>query len=75
LPQAAQGAAFAAKARQRAGIVVPHTEMACGVWCGMSADEAAAVTDEALHDLRFDGAEPAFEEWRRKVQTRMTNSE
>ena len=72
LPQAAQGAAFAAKARQRAGNIVPHTELACRVWCEMSADEAAAVTDQALEGLRFDGAEPAFEEWRRRVQARMT---
>jgi hypothetical protein len=75
LPQAAQGAAFAAKARQRAGNIVPHTELACRVWCRMSADEAAAVTDQALEGLRFDQTEPAFEVWRRRVQARMRNGE
>ncbi len=44
-PHLAQGAAFAAKARQRACNPQDHTDCACGVLCGMSADEAAVVTD------------------------------
>jgi len=68
LAEAAQGAAFAAKARARAGNPASHTELACGVLCGRSADAAAGVTDSALIDLPVDGAEPAYETWRRRIQ-------
>jgi len=64
----AQGAAFAAKARQRAGNLVPHTEEACRVICGLSAADAAEVTDKAL--LRLPGGDgdiPAFEIWRQRI--------
>jgi len=64
----AQGAAFAAKTRQRAGNLVPHTEEACGVICGLSAADAAAVTDNALQRLPGDGDIPAFEIWRQRIQ-------
>jgi hypothetical protein len=63
----AQGAAFAAKARNRAGNPVPHTAMACDVFCRMPADEAAAVTDDCLADLPPDGAEPAYQVWRSRI--------
>ncbi len=66
----AQGAAFAAKARQLAGNLVPHTQLACEVLCGMSAEEAAAVTDKCLADLPRNEAEPepAYEHWRKRIQ-------
>ncbi|MBN2475116.1 MAG: DUF1702 family protein [Pirellulales bacterium] len=67
-PQLAQGAAFAAKARQRADNAARHAETACGVLCGMSADAAAAITDRSLAKLPIDGTEPAFELWRREIQ-------
>jgi hypothetical protein len=63
----AQGAAFAAKARQRACNPAGHTDDACRVLCGASADEAARVTDEALLRLPPEGDEPAYEVWRRRV--------
>jgi hypothetical protein len=44
-PQLAQGVAFAAKARQRANNPAAHTEMACKVLCGLSAEAAALITD------------------------------
>jgi len=68
-PELAQGTVFAAKARQRAGNIVPPTELAAEVICGLSAAEAAAVSDAALPGLpagRPD--EPAFEVWRRRIQ-------
>ena len=68
-PQLAQGAAFAAKARLRAGNRAEHTELACRIFCGLSADTAAAVTDEALEDLPIDGDEPSYERWRERIQT------
>ncbi|HVG28739.1 MAG TPA: DUF1702 family protein [Pyrinomonadaceae bacterium] len=65
----AQGAAFAAKTRQRAGNLTGHTEAACQVLCGLSASSAAAVTDETLAQLREDGAVPAYEVWRQRIQS------
>jgi hypothetical protein len=66
---AAQGAAFAAGARVMAGLVTPGTELGVKVHCGMSAAEAAAVTDEARLDLpKADGAVPIFEVWRERIR-------
>ncbi len=68
----AQGAAFAAKARQRAGNLIPQTEMACEVFCGVSASEAAAWTDEALEGVPREpgGSEPGYEVWRQRLCAR-----
>lgn len=70
LPQVAQGVAFAAKARQRANNMAPHTEEACSVLCGLPASEAAAVTDAALEGLPTNGTEPMFEAWQKRIQSR-----
>jgi hypothetical protein len=70
VPQLAQGASFAAKARQRAGNLKPYHDLACGVLCGLSATEAAQVSDEALENLPADGAQPAYEIWRQRIQQR-----
>lgn len=69
-PQLAQGAAFAAKARLRAGNGAEHTEAACRILCGLSADAAASITDEALENLPTNGDEPAYETWQKRIQTR-----
>ena len=68
-PELAQGGAFAAKARQRAGIQTKHTDLACRVFCELSAEEAAAVTDEALKDIPPDEDKPAYEVWRDRIRT------
>ncbi len=67
-PHLAQGAAFAAKARQRAGNPSPHTELACRVLCGLGADAAGAVTDAAVEGLPPDGTAPAYEIWRHRIR-------
>lgn len=61
----AQGAAFAAKARERAGNPAPHTELACRVLCDTSAVRAAAVTDAALAGLPMD--ETGYAAWRARI--------
>jgi hypothetical protein len=67
--QLAQGASFAAKARQRGGNPTAHTSLACEVFCGKSADQAAAVTDEALARLLADGSKPDYESLQRLVRS------
>ena len=64
----AQGAAFAAKARQRAGNPANHTELACQVLCRASADAAARITDLTLERLPCDEEVPAYEIWRRRIE-------
>jgi hypothetical protein len=67
-PNLAQGAAFAAKARERAGNPTSHTELGCQVLCDLPAKQAARITDIALEDLPPDSGEPAYEVWRRRIQ-------
>jgi enediyne biosynthesis protein E3 len=66
--QLAQGAAFAARARQLAGTPAPHTELACQILCHLSADAAADLSDRALADLRRESVVPAYESWRGRVR-------
>lgn len=69
----AQGAAFGAQARLRAGLLQSHTTVATGVFCQMSPQEAAKVTEEALPadgdaaPADADGSTPAYERWRRRI--------
>jgi hypothetical protein len=69
-PQAAQGAAFAAKARLLGGFVTPATELGVKAYCDMSVADAAAVTDEALESLDDSGPVPAYEIWRQRIAAR-----
>lgn len=75
-PHLAQGAAFAATAREQAGNLAAHTEVSCQVLCGMSAAETVAATlalrPGAAPDESVDAPEPAFEAWRRSLQQRFT---
>lgn len=64
----AQGAAFAAEARRRAGNPAPHTDRACRILCGLTADKAAAVTVAAREGLTPWGSLPAYGVWRFRVQ-------
>jgi enediyne biosynthesis protein E3 len=69
---AAQGAAFAAKARLLAGLVTPGTELGVKVHCDMSVEEAAAVADEMEQGLPADGDLPAYEVWRERIRNRFS---
>lgn len=73
-PALAQGGAFAAKTRQRAGNPAAHTELACRILCGSSADEAAAVTDRCLPASCGDASVPAYETWRCRIQAELAGS-
>lgn len=70
-PQLAQGAAFAAKARLRAGNATAYTGLASEILCGLTAEAAAEITNEILEDLSDDADEPAYEVWRKRVQERL----
>jgi enediyne biosynthesis protein E3 len=70
----AQGVAFAAKARERAGNPTDHTEQVCRVICGLSAHDAARITDAALESLVPEGPDPAYEVWRRRIQRSFSSS-
>ncbi len=66
-----QGVAFAAAARQRAGNLVPATELACDVVWDLGAEEVAEIALAAGVDLPPDGPEPSFELWRQNIQGRL----
>lgn len=66
----AQGSAFAAEARFKAGLIGPHTQVGTEVLCGMPAEDAARLTQ----DLRPRDASPsqseqppAYEVWRQRL--------
>jgi hypothetical protein len=71
-PQMAQGAAFAAKARLRAGNLMDYTDRTCRIICGVSAQEAAQATDQTLENIPADGDEPAYEIWRSRLRERFS---
>ncbi|HEX5327885.1 MAG TPA: DUF1702 family protein [Acetobacteraceae bacterium] len=63
-----QGAAFAAKARSRAGNPAPHTDLACRVFCGTGANTAAAFTDRALPIATAGDNGAAYQRWRAGIR-------
>lgn len=71
-PQLAQGVAFAVVCRERAANPAPQTEAACRTLWGLAPAQVSDMVDQARQDLSPDGAEPAFEDWRRRIQQRFT---
>ena len=69
----AYGAAFAAKIREYAGTQAQHTDMACQIFCNMSASEAATITDRAQENLPADTQEPSYEIWRQRISQHFAN--
>ena len=72
---AAQGAAAAAEARDCAGNPAGYCDLACRVLCGMPADAAAAVARQMRLHLPPDGAIPAYEVWRTRIQQQFVSAE
>ena len=70
----AQGSAFAAEARVRAGLLGPHTELATGVFCGRPAQEAARLTQETRPTAVHRGGPPAYEQWRQDIAAALVPS-
>jgi len=66
-PYVSQASAFAAEARVRAGLVIPHTHVATRVFCGVSPERAALVTREVRPDEPLQGDLPAYETWRQRI--------
>jgi hypothetical protein len=69
----AQGAAFAAKARQLAENPAPHTEIAAHVLCGMPAKQAAALCDETYSKINLRYLCP-YQHWRQLLQKALFSS-
>jgi hypothetical protein len=65
--QVAVGSAFAAECRVRAGLIVPHTELATRVLCGTTPERAAQVALNHRPQRVIEGDVPAYELWRRRV--------
>jgi enediyne biosynthesis protein E3 len=67
-----QGCAFGATARVHAGLVVPHTQLATQVLCGITPEQAAKVCENALPAQvpagpLEPGELPAYEVWRQRI--------
>jgi len=69
----ARGAAFAAAARELAGNPATVTEMACQVFCRMTAKNAAHASSEVLSELRSSNAGPGYQKWISGLEQRFTN--
>lgn len=73
----AQGCSFAVEARVRAGLLVPHSELAARVLCGTSAQEAAKASLDNRPAFvtvgEDDGDVPAYEVWRRRIAAAFAN--
>ncbi|MCY1021111.1 DUF1702 family protein [Pyxidicoccus sp. MSG2] len=69
LPQLRQGSVFAARARERAGNLAPHVELACDVLFGKPASVVAPLADQAERAVTgAQGDTPRFELWRQHIQ-------
>jgi hypothetical protein len=67
-PEVSLGAVLAIKARVLADVITPHTETAAATLCGMSAVDAAEITNRVVIDLPPDGAVPAYEVFRDRIR-------
>ncbi|MEV4378453.1 DUF1702 family protein [Streptosporangium sp. NPDC049644] len=63
----AQGSAFAAEARVRAGLLTPQNEVATQVLCGTTPEHAAWISLDTRPNGTVRGGLPAYEVWRRRL--------
>jgi enediyne biosynthesis protein E2 len=71
--EVAQGSVFALKQRVLSNLVIPHTEIASQVFCEMTPEEAATLTDKAAVNLPTDGPVPGYEIFRQRIQSNFRN--
>ncbi|RSM47501.1 enediyne biosynthesis protein [Actinoplanes sp. ATCC 53533] len=64
----AQGAVFAAKAREFSGTVPEHSEGACAALTGMPVSTASRLADDVAVEPHAAGDLPAYELWRERVR-------
>jgi hypothetical protein len=74
-PQLAQASAFAADARVRAGLVIPHTGIATQVFCGTTPEEAQRISESVRPDPTVQGEQPAYEVWRLRIANEFVSAE
>jgi enediyne biosynthesis protein E3 len=67
----AQGAAFAAAARHRAGNITSQTENNCKVICGLSVSEASEICNQTLSGIGIGEGAAAYEIWRHLIRNQM----
>lgn len=72
--QLAQGAAFAAEARDRAGTTVAHTHLATRVLCGTTPERAARMCIDRMPAQSGHGDVPAYETWRRDIAAEIAST-
>ena len=72
-PQLAQGSAFAAEARVKAGLLIPQTALATEVLCGTDPETAARVSVEVRPDRVENGALPTYEAWRQRTANELVS--
>ncbi len=65
----AVGTAVASVFREEAGNVAPHTDLACDVVWERTSSEVARVAESARRALPVGGPEPAYEYWRKRIET------
>ncbi|MGI8665494.1 MAG: DUF1702 family protein [Jatrophihabitans sp.] len=66
-PQLAQGSAFAATARLKAGLHIPHTALATEIFCAMTPEQASQVSSDARPTSPSEDDLPSYELWRRRI--------
>ena len=69
-PDLAQGAVFAAKARDFSGYVPDHTRIAVAALTDLSVEASSALADDVSVDGLNSSTLPAYEMWRRQVRGR-----
>jgi hypothetical protein len=72
-PQLAQGSAFAAEARVRAGLLIPQTGVATAALCGTDPVTAAGVSVDVRPDHPENRALPTYELWRQDTAKQLVS--
>ncbi len=71
-----QGASFAAAARIHAGNLMPHTDMACMIYCGINANTASEITEASRKEIEQHNHHQvsAYESWRSKINQHLAEA-